>query len=135
LGHCLSLCGPKAQGQTARRVHRRLAPARFARRDYGANTAYAHVRESRRRPEILIRGSLGISQRETLSSIGPALDVDPKREACESASSAKPVRRHEEDDRFAAARGVVEFNSSSHFSNLFRAQFGVRPPDVRGTSA
>jgi AraC-like DNA-binding protein len=27
------------------------------------------------------------------------------------------------------------FNSSSHFSNLFRAQFGVRPSDVRGMSA
>jgi AraC-like DNA-binding protein len=26
------------------------------------------------------------------------------------------------------------FNSSSHFSNLFRAQFGVRPSDVRGSS-
>ena len=26
------------------------------------------------------------------------------------------------------------FSSSSHFSNLFRAQFGVRPSDVRGTS-
>ena len=26
-------------------------------------------------------------------------------------------------------------NSSSHFSNVFRAQFGVRPSDVRGTSA
>ena len=26
------------------------------------------------------------------------------------------------------------FNSSSHFSNLFRAQFGVRPSDVRGES-
>jgi AraC-like DNA-binding protein len=26
------------------------------------------------------------------------------------------------------------FNSSSHFSNLFRAQFGLRPSDVRGTS-
>jgi AraC-like DNA-binding protein len=25
------------------------------------------------------------------------------------------------------------FNSSSHFSNLFRAQFGVRPSDVRGS--
>ena len=29
----------------------------------------------------------------------------------------------------------IGFNSSSHFSNLFRAQFGVRPSDVRGTSA
>jgi len=27
------------------------------------------------------------------------------------------------------------FNSSSHFSNLFRAQFNVRPSDVRGASA
>ena len=27
------------------------------------------------------------------------------------------------------------FSSSSHFSNLFRAQFGVRPSDVRGMSA
>jgi AraC-like DNA-binding protein len=27
------------------------------------------------------------------------------------------------------------FNSSSHFSNLFRAQFGLRPSDVRKTSA
>jgi AraC-like DNA-binding protein len=27
------------------------------------------------------------------------------------------------------------FSSSSHFSNLFRAQFNVRPSDVRGTSA
>jgi AraC-like DNA-binding protein len=27
------------------------------------------------------------------------------------------------------------FNSSSHFSNLFRAQFGVRPSDIRGASA
>ena len=26
------------------------------------------------------------------------------------------------------------FSSSSHFSNLFRAQFGLRPSDVRGTS-
>ncbi len=25
------------------------------------------------------------------------------------------------------------FSSSSHFSNLFRAQFGLRPSDVRGT--
>jgi AraC-like DNA-binding protein len=24
------------------------------------------------------------------------------------------------------------FSSSSHFSNLFRAQFGLRPSDVRG---
>lgn len=30
---------------------------------------------------------------------------------------------------------AMGFNSSSHFSNLFRAQFGVRPSDVRGTSA
>ena len=40
-----------------------------------------------------------------------------------------------------AAQSITEiaysmgFNSSSHFSNLFRAQFGVRPSDVRGTSA
>jgi hypothetical protein len=27
------------------------------------------------------------------------------------------------------------FVSSSHFSNLFRAQFNLRPSDVRGTSA
>jgi hypothetical protein len=53
LGHCLSLRGPKARGQTAHHGHGRLAPARFARRDYSANTAYAHVRESRRRPEII----------------------------------------------------------------------------------
>lgn len=39
-----------------------------------------------------------------------------------------------------AAHSITEiaysmgFNSSSHFSNLFRAQFGVRPSDVRGTS-
>ena len=39
-----------------------------------------------------------------------------------------------------AAQSITEiaysmgFNSSSHFSNLFRAQFGVRPSDVRGTS-
>jgi len=38
-----------------------------------------------------------------------------------------------------AAQSITEiaysigFNSSSHFSNLFRAQFGVRPSDVRGT--
>jgi AraC-like DNA-binding protein len=40
-----------------------------------------------------------------------------------------------------AAQSIIEiaysmgFNSSSHFSNLFRAQFGVRPSDVRGMSA
>jgi AraC-like DNA-binding protein len=40
-----------------------------------------------------------------------------------------------------AAQSITEiaystgFNSSSHFSNLFRAQFGLRPSDVRGTSA
>jgi len=40
-----------------------------------------------------------------------------------------------------AAQSITEiaysmgFNSSSHFSNLFRAQFGVRPSDVRGASA
>jgi hypothetical protein len=34
-------------------------------------------------PKFLLRGSQGISQRKTLSSIGPALDVDPKREGCE----------------------------------------------------
>jgi len=40
-----------------------------------------------------------------------------------------------------AAQSITEiaysmgFNSSSHFSNLFRAQFGVRPSDVRGTAA
>ena len=40
-----------------------------------------------------------------------------------------------------AAQSITEiaysmgFNSSSHFSNLFRAQFGVRPSDVRGMSA
>jgi AraC-like DNA-binding protein len=39
-----------------------------------------------------------------------------------------------------AAQSITEiaysmgFNSSSHFSNLFRAQFGLRPSDVRGTS-
>jgi AraC-like DNA-binding protein len=37
-----------------------------------------------------------------------------------------------------AAQSITEiaysmgFSSSSHFSNLFRAQFGVRPSDVRG---
>ena len=40
-----------------------------------------------------------------------------------------------------AAQSITEiaysmgFNSSSHFSNLFRAQFGMRPSDVRGMSA
>ena len=29
----------------------------------------------------------------------------------------------------------IGFNSSSHFSNLFRTQFGLRPSDVRKTSA
>jgi AraC-like DNA-binding protein len=39
-----------------------------------------------------------------------------------------------------AAQSITEiaysmgFNSSSHFSNLFRAQFGLRPSDVRGAS-
>jgi AraC-like DNA-binding protein len=39
-----------------------------------------------------------------------------------------------------AARSITEiaysmgFSSSSHFSNLFRAEFGVRPSDVRGTA-
>jgi AraC-like DNA-binding protein len=39
-----------------------------------------------------------------------------------------------------AAQSITEiaysmgFNSSSHFSNLFRAQFGLRPSDVKGTS-
>jgi AraC-like DNA-binding protein len=39
-----------------------------------------------------------------------------------------------------ATRSITEiaysmgFSSSSHFSNLFRAQFGVRPSDVRGVS-
>ena len=28
----------------------------------------------------------------------------------------------------------IGFSSSSHFSNLFRAQFGVRPSDIRGSS-
>jgi AraC-like DNA-binding protein len=40
-----------------------------------------------------------------------------------------------------AAQSITEiaysmgFNSSSHFSNLFRAQFGLRPSDARGTPA
>jgi transcriptional regulator GlxA family with amidase domain len=39
-----------------------------------------------------------------------------------------------------AAQSITEiaysmgFSSSSHFSNLFRAQFGLRPSDVRGAS-
>jgi len=39
-----------------------------------------------------------------------------------------------------AAESITEiayamgFSSSSHFSNLFRAQFSLRPSDVRGTA-
>ena len=82
LGHCLSLRGPKARGQTAHRVHGRLAPARFARRDYGANTAM-RMFESLRRPEILTSRIAGHQ---------PAQDAIQHRPGAGCGSEARRVR-------------------------------------------